>query len=96
MKQRGSRKHQRHLIIGNGAAALSAVKAIREVDSASRITLVSAENHYAYSPVLLTYYVSQKIKRSALFLTDQRCYQQYGVELILGKLDQLIRIVNGF
>ncbi len=84
MNQRGSRKHQRHLIIGNSAAALSAVKAIREVDSTSRITLVSAENHYAYSPVLLTYYVSQKIKRSALFLTDQRCYQQYGVELILG------------
>jgi len=84
MNQRGSRKHQRHLIIGNSAAALNAVRAIREVDSAGRITLVSAENHYTYSPVLLTYYVSQKIKRSALFLTDQRCYQQYGVELILG------------
>jgi NAD(P)H-nitrite reductase large subunit len=84
MNQRGSRKHQRHLIIGNSAAALNAVRAIREVDSAGRITLVSAENHYTYSPVLLTYYVSQKIKRSALFLTDQRFYQQYGAELFLG------------
>jgi NAD(P)H-nitrite reductase large subunit len=84
MNQKGSRKHHRHLIIGNSAAALNAVKAIRENDSTSKITLVSAEKHYAYSPVLLTYYVSQKIKRSALFLADQNFYRQYGVELILG------------
>lgn len=84
MNKQGSRKRQRHLIIGNSAAALNAVKAIRENDSTSKITLVSAENHYAYSPVLLTYYVSQKIKRSALFLADQNFYRQYGVELILG------------
>ena len=84
MDQKGARKHQRHLIIGNSAAALNAVKAIRENDSTSRITLVSAENHYAYSPVLLPYYVSQKIKRSALFLADEHFYQHNGVELILG------------
>jgi NAD(P)H-nitrite reductase large subunit len=84
MNQLGSRNHQRHLILGNSAAALSAVKAIRENDSTSRITLVSAETHFAYSPVLLTYYVSQKIGRSALFIADRKFYQQYGVELILG------------
>ena len=72
------------MIIGNSAAALNAIKAIRENDSKSPITLISAEPHYAYSPVLLTYYVSQKIKRPALFLTDQRFYEDHGVELILG------------
>ncbi len=84
MNQKGSRKRRKHLIIGNSAAALNAVKAIRETDSASHITLVSAENHYAYSPVLLTYYVAQKIKRSALFLANEDFYKQNGVELILG------------
>ncbi len=84
MNHRGSRIHQKNLIIGNSAAALNEVKAIRENDSASRITLVSAENHYAYSPVLLPYYVSKKIRRSALFLAGQNFYQQNGVELILG------------
>jgi NAD(P)H-nitrite reductase large subunit len=84
MNQRASHKHPGHLILGNSAAALSAIKAIRENDSTSHITLVSAENHYAYSPVLLPYYVSKKIKRSALFLADERFYQQNGVELILG------------
>ncbi len=84
MNQRASRKHPGHLILGNSAAALSAVKAIRENDSTSNITLVSAENHYAYSPVLLPYYVSKKIKKSALFLADEHFYQQNGVDLILG------------
>jgi NAD(P)H-nitrite reductase large subunit len=84
MNQQGSRKRQRQLIIGNSAAALNAVKAIRENNSTDPITLVSAERHYAYSPVLLPYYVSKKIKRPALFLADERFYQQNGVELILG------------
>ena len=84
MNQQGSRKRQRQLIIGNSAAALNAVKAIRENNSTDPITLVSAERHYAYSPVLLPYYVSKKIKRPALFLADEHFYQQNGVELILG------------
>ena len=84
MNQRGSRIRRRHLIIGNSAAALNAVKAIRENNSTDHITLVSAEKHYAYSPVLLPYYVSKKIKRSALFLADQRFYKQNGIELVLG------------
>jgi nitrite reductase (NADH) large subunit len=83
MNQKGSRKRQRHLIIGNSAAALNAVKAIREQDSNSRITLVSAEKHYAYSPVLLPYYVSRKIDRPAMFLTDQSYYERNGINLIL-------------
>ena len=84
MNQRASRIRQRHLIIGNSAAALNAVKAIRENNPTDQITLVSAEKHYAYSPVLLPYYVSKKIKRSALFLADQRFYKQNGIELVLG------------
>jgi NAD(P)H-nitrite reductase large subunit len=78
-----SRKRKQHVIIGNSAAALNAVKAIRETDSDGRITLVSAEPHYAYSPVLLTYYVSQKIQRPALFLADDRFYKRHGVNLTL-------------
>ena len=48
MNQQGSPKRQRQLIIGNSAAALNAVKAIRENNSTDPITLVSAERHYAY------------------------------------------------
>ncbi len=83
MNQRGFRKRQRHIIIGNSAAALNAVRAIRENEAGSQITLVSAEKHYAYSPVLLTYYVAQKIRRSALFLADQNFYEHNDIKLIL-------------
>jgi len=102
MNQKGSRKRQRHLIIGNSAAALSAVKAIRENDSNSRITLISAENHYAYAPVLLTYYVSQRITREKAFLADRNFYKDYGVNLLLGNKatkidpdDQLVFLADG-
>ena len=84
MSKRRWTKVQRHVILGNSAAALSAIKAIRDNDSNSEITLISAENLYAYSPVLLTYYVSNKIKRKDIFLADQRFYQDYCVDLILG------------
>jgi NAD(P)H-nitrite reductase large subunit len=84
MNQQASCKRKRHLIIGNSAAALSAIRASCENDPAGCITVVCSENYYAYSPVLLTYYVSQKINRSELFLAGQKFYQKNGVELILG------------
>ena len=74
---------RRYVILGNSGAALSAIKAIRGIDAAGPINLFSAEPHYAYSPVLLTYYVSQRIKRKALFISDQHFYQSYGVNCIL-------------
>ncbi len=84
MRQTVLFRGKRHVILGNSAAALSAIKAIRGIDSASPITLISAEPHYAYSPVLLTYYVSQRIDRKALFIADQHFYHRLGVDLILG------------
>lgn len=72
-----------HVIIGNSAAAISAIKAIRENEPQSLISLVSAENCYAYSPVLLTYYMAGKISREQVFLTGSDYYKKAGVHLIL-------------
>ena len=77
-------KKKRHVIIGNSAAALSAVKAIRRRDKKGFITLVSAEKHYAYSPVLLPYYISKKINRNALFLTNKKFETKYNIILPVG------------
>jgi NAD(P)H-nitrite reductase large subunit len=73
-----------HVVVGNSAAAISAIKAIRENDPQSKITLISAEDCYAYSPVLLTYYMAGKISRSQVFLTDSNYYREFGVTLKLG------------
>ena len=73
------------MIAGNGGAALAAVRAIRSVDRVSHIRVISAEDCYAYSPVSLTYYLSGRISRSQLFLTNADFYQGLGVELIRGE-----------
>lgn len=73
-----------HVIIGNSAAALSASAAIRENDPDTSITLISAEACWAYSPVLLTYYMAGRISRDQVFLTDAAYYEKNDVSLKLG------------
>jgi len=75
----------KQVIIGNSAAALSAIRAIRGVDCSCSITLISAENCNAYSPVLLSYYISGKISRDDLFIVGDSFYKENNVEVILGK-----------
>jgi nitrite reductase (NADH) large subunit len=74
----------RQVIIGNSAAALSAVKGIRRFDSSCPVTMISADNCLAYSPVLLPYYIGGKIGRDGLFVVGADFYQRNGVKLILG------------
>lgn len=75
---------KKQVIIGNSAAGLSAISAIRSIDSSCPITVISAENCMAYSPVLLTYYIAQKIGRDDLFITDDRFYREHNVKTIFG------------
>ncbi len=74
-----------YVIIGHSAAALAAVRAIRDNDTTGVITIVSAEKQMAYSPVLLTYYISNKIGRNDLFLTDNDFYERNKIHLVQGK-----------
>jgi len=102
MTRKSSNKRQRHIIIGNSAAALNAIAAIRNNGSNWPITLISAEKHYAYSPVLLTYYLSKKISREETFLVGQDFYNDHEVDLVLGnratKVDpdkQIVYLADG-
>lgn len=76
---------KRQVIIGNSAAALSAIKAIRRCDKSCPVTVISRENCLAYSPVLLPYYLSGKINRDGLFIAGKNFYERNAVELMLGK-----------
>lgn len=73
------------VIIGNSAAALSAIRAIRGKSSTHSITLISREDCCAYSPVLTTYYLSDRIPGGNLFIADERFYRNAAVECVLGK-----------
>lgn len=75
----------KHLvIIGNGGAAISALRAIRSVSRSCRIALISAEDCPAYSPVLTTYYLSGTIPYRGMFLCQRDFYRRHGVRAILG------------
>ena len=72
------------VIIGNGAAGLSAISRFRAIDSDSKITLISAEAGTAYSRVLLPYYLRHKILYENLFIRRPEDYENLGVKTELG------------
>jgi NAD(P)H-nitrite reductase large subunit len=95
-------RNARQVIIGNSAAGLSAIRAIREIDSVCPITLISAENCNAYSPVSLTYYLNGRIQRESLFIVGTEFYKMNNVETLLGSralevdhLRRTVRLENG-
>lgn len=75
---------KRQVIIGNSASGLNAIKAIREVDRACPITLISAENCNAYSPVLLTYYLKGLRTRDELFIVNSDFYRMNDIKVLFG------------
>jgi NAD(P)H-nitrite reductase large subunit len=76
---------KKHTIIGNSAAGLSAIKAIRQSGDSRPIVLISAEKCHAYSPVLTTYYIGDEIKKPQLFFAGDGFYKKYQVQTIFGR-----------
>ena len=75
-----------HLVIlGNGAAAISAVRTIRKKDKGMQISLVFKENVPYYSPAVLPYYVEGKISRQSLFPEGWDFYKENRIEIVAGK-----------
>lgn len=73
------------LIIGNSAAGVSAVEAIRKHDQTSTIVQLSDEQQSLYSRCLLSYYLSNAISRTGLQYRDEDFHQRMHVQLHAGK-----------
>jgi NAD(P)H-nitrite reductase large subunit len=50
----------KYLIIGNSAGGIGAAEAIREVDKAGAITIISSEPYPAYSRPLISEYLASR------------------------------------
>jgi NAD(P)H-nitrite reductase large subunit len=74
--------HRRIVLVGNSAASLAALEAVRRLDTTSPVTLVAAEAIPAYSRVLLPYLLSGE--RLDLSLRPSDYAQRLGVRLLLG------------
>jgi nitrite reductase (NADH) large subunit len=75
---------ERILILGNSAAAIAAVNAIRARGGKQAIAMVSNEPCTAYSPVLTTYYLRGEIPESALYFCDIGYYREHDVSCHFG------------
>jgi NAD(P)H-nitrite reductase large subunit len=75
---------ERIVILGNSAAAIAAVRAIQARGKGQAITMVSAEDCTAYSPVLTTHYLSGEMPESALYFCDVGFYRERGISCHFG------------
>jgi len=75
---------RRHIIIGNGTAAVGAIEGIRSMSSEDAITVVSRENHPVYSRPLISYYLEGKTDLERMLYRDADFYEKNGCEVIYG------------
>jgi NAD(P)H-nitrite reductase large subunit len=73
-----------YVILGNSAAGLTAIDAIRQRDKAGPITLISQEPDPAYSRVALPYILSKEKNLRQITLQDDAYFKANNVETVIG------------
>ena len=79
----------RYVVIGNSAAAVGAIEAIRRYDQDNPITVIADEPHPTYSRPLITYLLGGLVSEERMLYRPPDFYQQYEVEPMLG-----VRVVH--
>ncbi len=72
------------VIVGNSAASVGAIEAIRSLDTDSSITVVAAEREHTYSRPLITYFMCGKVSEDNVWYRPPDFHQRNQVETILG------------
>lgn len=70
------------LIIGNGAAGISAADGARNVDKDIKIKIITNENIEAYYRPILSDYLSEEISNQKFYLKSKEWYQEKNIEVI--------------
>jgi NAD(P)H-nitrite reductase large subunit len=79
----------RYVIVGNGAAGVTAAETIRQQDPLGEITLISAEPYPMYSRPGLAYLFINEISQRQVYARQPEWYQQMRINLLFGKAEQL-------
>lgn len=74
----------RYVIIGNSAAAVGAVEAIRQCDQENSITIVSRESAHVYSRPLISYLLGGLVNEEQMYYRPEGFYDQHNVQTMLG------------
>jgi NAD(P)H-nitrite reductase large subunit len=88
----------KYLIIGNGAAAIHAVEAIRKADGAGSVAIVARESEHTYSRPLITYRLGGKVADDGMDYRAKDFYARLNIQAHLGvevsKIDAASRTVT--
>jgi len=92
----------KYVILGNGAASISAAEKLRQISDSCDITVISVEDTPVYTKFMLPDYIGGKISREKLILRDMNYYNQNRIKLlfnsnmeIINSENKLITLVNG-
>lgn len=87
-----------YTIIGAGAAAMGAIRGIREVDPHGAIAVISEEPYLPYSRPLISEYLASKLDEEQLMYYPPDFYAKQNVNLIVGtrvvEIDWKNKLVN--
>jgi len=78
------------VIIGNSAAGIAAIEAIRNKDKESKIVVCSDEDYRSYCRCLISYYLAGEVKEDGILYRSESFYRENNIELLLNK--KVIRI----
>ena len=76
----------RYIIIGSGAAGVSAAETIRDLDPSGEITIYTAEKEGYYSRPALAYYLTREITRNSLFPKTKADFNQQRISILHKKI----------
>src|SRR5690606_27726400 len=74
---------KRYLIIGDGAAGVTAAQTLRAADPSARIAILSDDPHAGYFRAALTSYLLGELRADQLWAVPPDFYQRAGVTRVL-------------
>lgn len=80
----------KYVIVGIGVAAMSAVEAIRSVDSKGEITVIGADPHGFYSRPGLAYYLNSELPEKSLFPLEKKELKKYQTEFLHAEVSRVL------
>jgi len=90
------------VILGNGAAGISAAEKLRQLNDNCEITVVSIEDVPVYTKFMLPDYIGGKIARNKLILRDMNYYDKNRIKLLLSEKienidshQKVVRLLSG-
>ncbi len=81
----------KYVIIGSGVAGMAAVEAIRSVDGAGEVVMVSEDSHGYYSRPGLAYYLTGELLDKALYLRTREDAQKLKLTFLNARVTRILR-----